>query len=296
MSVTASPRAPGKAGVPLTDLSAGLFALVGILAALHHRQQTAAGQHIEPRSSTPAVALSSGKRRSIFGRYTSDGTRSAHRMNAPYQAVRCADGYITLGAGTIGCFGGSARSSAIRVARATEFADNARRVRTANGSRSTSRRSPSANLAPLARAARANDHPVRTDQRLRQVFRRSASLAREMVIDTEHPRSPHQVARIADQDERHAADVTRRAPLSRAHGGNPSRAGYSDGEIEALRGRTRSDDARLKGSRSKTKVSLSKSGGRASQASRVRIRTRALLQQSEVVLWRATICKPTGNP
>ena len=25
---------------------------------------------------------------------------SAHRMNAPYQAIRCADGYITIGANT----------------------------------------------------------------------------------------------------------------------------------------------------------------------------------------------------
>ena len=38
---------PVKAGVPLTDLGAGLFALVGILAALEHRHRTGRGQHVD---------------------------------------------------------------------------------------------------------------------------------------------------------------------------------------------------------------------------------------------------------
>src|SRR5262249_47825745 len=47
MSVTGEAGGPPmKAGVPLTDLSAGLFALVGILAALEARHRTGAGQHI----------------------------------------------------------------------------------------------------------------------------------------------------------------------------------------------------------------------------------------------------------
>jgi crotonobetainyl-CoA:carnitine CoA-transferase CaiB-like acyl-CoA transferase len=48
MSVTGEPGgAPVKAGVPLTDLGAGLFALVGILAAVQHRHRTGAGQHVD---------------------------------------------------------------------------------------------------------------------------------------------------------------------------------------------------------------------------------------------------------
>src|SRR5882672_7424232 len=48
MSVTGEPAgAPVKAGVPVTDLGAGLFALVGILAALEHRHRTGAGQQVD---------------------------------------------------------------------------------------------------------------------------------------------------------------------------------------------------------------------------------------------------------
>jgi formyl-CoA transferase len=46
MSVTGDPDGPPvKAGVPLTDLGAGLFAVVGILAALQGRHRTGLGQH-----------------------------------------------------------------------------------------------------------------------------------------------------------------------------------------------------------------------------------------------------------
>ena len=48
MSVTGEPgRPPVKAGIPLTDLGAALFALAGILAALHHRARTGLGQHVD---------------------------------------------------------------------------------------------------------------------------------------------------------------------------------------------------------------------------------------------------------
>src|SRR5476649_563952 len=48
MSVTGEPGGrPVKAGVPVTDLGAGLFALVGILAALESRHRTGVGQLID---------------------------------------------------------------------------------------------------------------------------------------------------------------------------------------------------------------------------------------------------------
>ena len=48
MSVTGEPdRPPVKVGVPLTDLGAGLFAACGVLAALHARERTGAGQLVD---------------------------------------------------------------------------------------------------------------------------------------------------------------------------------------------------------------------------------------------------------
>src|SRR5262249_48958440 len=59
MSITGEPGGPPvKAGVPLTDLGAGLFALVGILAALEARHRTGRGQHIDTSLVDAGVALS----------------------------------------------------------------------------------------------------------------------------------------------------------------------------------------------------------------------------------------------
>ena len=59
MSVTGTADgAPVKVGVPLTDLGAGLFALIGILAALHHRSTTGRGQHIDTSLVDAGLALS----------------------------------------------------------------------------------------------------------------------------------------------------------------------------------------------------------------------------------------------
>ena len=100
MSVTGEPdRPPVKVGVPLTDLGAGLFAACGILAALHARERTGEGQLVDTSLVDAGVALSVWEATELFSRGAVPGPLgSAHRMSAPYQAVRCADGYITLGA------------------------------------------------------------------------------------------------------------------------------------------------------------------------------------------------------
>ena len=100
MSVTGEAgRPPTKAGIPLTDLGAGLFALGGILAALHYRVTSGRGQHIDTSLFEAGVALSVWEASEYFsGTGVPQRLGSAHRMSAPYQAIRCADGYITLGA------------------------------------------------------------------------------------------------------------------------------------------------------------------------------------------------------
>jgi crotonobetainyl-CoA:carnitine CoA-transferase CaiB-like acyl-CoA transferase len=100
MSVTGEPgRPPVKVGVPLTDLGAALFALSAILAALHYRDRTGRGQYIDTSLLEAGLALSVWESAQYFSEHVVPGPLgSAHRMFAPYQAIRCADGYITLGA------------------------------------------------------------------------------------------------------------------------------------------------------------------------------------------------------
>src|SRR4029079_6860275 len=82
------------------DLGAALFAMTGILAALHYRTRSGVGQHVDTSLVDAEVALSVWEATEYFsGHGVPAPLGSAHRLSAPYQAVRCADGYITGGAG-----------------------------------------------------------------------------------------------------------------------------------------------------------------------------------------------------
>lgn len=100
MSVTGEPAgAPVKIGVPITDLGAALFALAGILAALYERTHTGRGQHIDTSLFEAGLALSVWETAEYFTTGAPPQPMgTAHRMVAPYQAIRCADGFITLAA------------------------------------------------------------------------------------------------------------------------------------------------------------------------------------------------------
>lgn len=100
MSITGEAGMPPvKCGIPVTDLGAGLLALQAILAAYIYRLQTGEGQYIDTSLFEAGVALSVWESTEYFSTGEIPAPMgSAHRMSAPYQAIRCADGYITLGA------------------------------------------------------------------------------------------------------------------------------------------------------------------------------------------------------
>ncbi|MGI9501922.1 MAG: CaiB/BaiF CoA transferase family protein [Geminicoccaceae bacterium] len=91
-------RAPVKCGAPVTDITCGILAAMGILAAYSHRLQTGRGQMVDTSLLEAgivqtywqsAIALATGKAPGPMG--------SAHPLNAPYQAFECADGWIVIG-------------------------------------------------------------------------------------------------------------------------------------------------------------------------------------------------------
>jgi crotonobetainyl-CoA:carnitine CoA-transferase CaiB-like acyl-CoA transferase len=104
MSITGEEgRPPVKVGVPISDLSAAIFGAYAILAALRVRDREGVGQHIDVSLLESAIALQVWETSSYFA--TGEVPRplgSAHRVNAPYQAVKTADGYVTIGATTPG--------------------------------------------------------------------------------------------------------------------------------------------------------------------------------------------------
>jgi crotonobetainyl-CoA:carnitine CoA-transferase CaiB-like acyl-CoA transferase len=101
MSITGeSPgRPPVKCGAPLTDITCGILAAMGILAAYAHRLKSGQGQMVETSLLEAgivqtywqsAIALASGVAPGPMG--------SAHPLNSPYQAFETADGWIVIGA------------------------------------------------------------------------------------------------------------------------------------------------------------------------------------------------------
>lgn len=95
MSITGEPGGdPVKVGVPICDLVSGLYTALAVTAALGH-----GGQRVD------VSLLEAGASLGVWeaGRWFATGEvpgplGSAHQTGAPYQAIRCADGWVTLGA------------------------------------------------------------------------------------------------------------------------------------------------------------------------------------------------------
>jgi formyl-CoA transferase len=100
MSITGEPDAtPVKCGVPIADLSVGLIATNGVLAALIAREKTGRGQYIDTSLFESALAMSVWETTEYWATgEPPQAMGSAHRLSAPYQAFRTSDGYITLAA------------------------------------------------------------------------------------------------------------------------------------------------------------------------------------------------------
>ena len=102
MSITGHPdRPPAKVGVPMTDISAGLLAANGILCAYIHAQRTGQGQMVDTSLMEAGISYTIWESSVYFTDGEIPGPLgSAHRVSAPYQALRTKDGYINLGAAT----------------------------------------------------------------------------------------------------------------------------------------------------------------------------------------------------
>ncbi len=101
MSVTGEPdRPPVKCGVPLADFSAGLYAGLGIVAALRTAQASGQGAHLDVPMLGATLGIAALQTSEFFGSGR-DPVRlgSAHPRNAPYRVFRSSDGYFGMAAG-----------------------------------------------------------------------------------------------------------------------------------------------------------------------------------------------------
>ena len=92
---------PQKAGVAVTDILTGLYAAIGILAALSHRERTGIGQHIDIGLLDVQVAcLANQAMNFLVSGSAPRRSGNAHPNLVPYQDFPTSDGYMVIAVGT----------------------------------------------------------------------------------------------------------------------------------------------------------------------------------------------------
>jgi crotonobetainyl-CoA:carnitine CoA-transferase CaiB-like acyl-CoA transferase len=240
MSVTGEPGgAPVKCGVPIGDLAAGLYCAVAILSAIVARERTGRGQRIDTSLFECALALSIWETAELWatGRVP-EALGSAHRLLAPYQALRTADGHITVG--------GNTEALWRRLCDAVGRPELAEDPRFASNEERMAQRAELAEELETALAARGADEwvavlseagvPCGPIHDYREVFADAHTQAREMEAWVTHPVEGEMRAlgipvKLSDTP----GSVRRPAPLLGEHTAEVLReAGLDEAEIAAL--------------------------------------------------------------
>jgi crotonobetainyl-CoA:carnitine CoA-transferase CaiB-like acyl-CoA transferase len=181
---------PVKVGAPVTDITAGILACVGILAALHSRESSGQGQMVDTSLFEAGIIQTYWHSAMCFATGRAPGPMgSAHPLNAPYQAFPTSDGWITVGAANQGNW-----LRLVEALEAPELRDD-RRFST-NADRMRNLEALTAALTPLFKRRTSADWLRRLEQagvpagpvmEVGQMHADPQALAREMIVETEHP-------------------------------------------------------------------------------------------------------------
>lgn len=239
-SVTGEPHGPPvKAGVPVTDLAAGMLIANGIMAALYERQRTGVGQRVEVSLLDAGLALSVWE----FSGYLASGKRpertgSAHRLAAPYEAFPTEDGMVNIGAPSQRLW-----ERLCEVLGAPELVDDDRfsdnpsrlmnRAELAAAISALTRRLPTRDLVALLETAGVPCGPILSYD---AVARDPHLVARDMVVQQDHPIAGNvRVIGVPLKFSRTPASVRAPAPtLGQDTSDVLGELGYTDHEIAAL--------------------------------------------------------------
>jgi crotonobetainyl-CoA:carnitine CoA-transferase CaiB-like acyl-CoA transferase len=131
MSITGeSDGEPQKVGVAIVDVVAGLFASVGILAALRHRDRTGEGQRVEVDLLSSLLAGLVNQASAYTGaRVVAGRMGNAHPSIAPYALFQASDGELAIAVGNDKQFAALCRALGVPdLAEDPRFATNPARV------------------------------------------------------------------------------------------------------------------------------------------------------------------------
>lgn len=132
MSLTGEPGGePMKVGVGIADVMTGMYAAVGILAALRHRDCTGQGQHIDISLLDTQVSwLANAGTNFLADGQLPGRLGNGHPNIVPYQVFATADAPLILAVGNDGQFGRFCEvAGAMHLARDERFATNPQRIR-----------------------------------------------------------------------------------------------------------------------------------------------------------------------
>lgn len=242
MASTGAPdQPPTKAGVALSDVLTGLYACIGVLAALHERKVSGLGQMIDTALLDCTIAsmtnlaqfyLTSGKTAARFG--------NAHSTIVPYQAFQTRDGYVILAVGNDGQFKRLCQHLGKDWAEDPRYATNSARVLNRH------------DLVPMIEAVMAGhstahwvqifrdiDVPGGPVNTMDQVFAQEQTLSRDMKIQMSHPFSGQSVDLVGSPLKMSRSKVDYRLPPpsegQHTHEILHGILGLGDDEIEQLK-------------------------------------------------------------
>jgi crotonobetainyl-CoA:carnitine CoA-transferase CaiB-like acyl-CoA transferase len=121
---------PQRAGVPIVDIMTGMYATIAVCAAIAHRAETGAGQHLDLALFDTQVAILANQAMNYLATGEAPGRiGNAHPNIVPYQTFRTADGDIILACGNDNLFAKFCEVAGCQgLVRDERFATNARRV------------------------------------------------------------------------------------------------------------------------------------------------------------------------